>query len=623
MLADLYAGRIDVRVIEVPILIVGGGGAGLTASNILADLGVASLLVERHPQTSHLPKAHYLNQRSMEIFRHHGLDEAIYAKGAPPEHMQKITWHTSLGGNGPMDRVVIKEVDAMGGGRYAAPHALKGVSRSVNIPQIRLEPVLRKFAEERNPGRVLFRHELRTFKETRDGVEAVIRDLENNDDLLVRARYLVAADAGKTIGPALGIKMVGPSALGDYVMIYMKADLSKFIPDDRAVMRVICHVDQRGGTNPVGGLLALGPSRWDRHSEEWGIGWGYAADDPERNNEDRMEQRIQQFLKVDVPIEVKRISHWSLEAIIADKFRIGPAFVVGDAAHKHTPGGGLGLNSAIQDVHNLCWKLALVIQGRAADSLLDSYEPERRPVVGRNAENSLLAFANHFTLMTAMGLVAGASKEQNEASFIKLLADTPDGAQRRARLDAVFDATIGSEYAPHDLEMGFQYADGAIVDDGTPWPPRDPLGCVYTPSSHPGCRLPHVWLHKDGEGISTHDLIPRGGFLLLTGSDGDLWHAAAQRIAAARGLTIHAYRICERGGVVDTSDNWKRLSEIAGDGALLVRPDGHVGFRSRSGANDCLAVLESALAQILSPKIVVKCSRRLETDQVTQGEIEN
>lgn len=605
--------------IDVPVLIVGGGGAGLTASNMLADLGIESLLVERHPQTSHLPKAHYLNQRSMEAFRRLDLADAIYERGAPAENMGKITWHTSLGGDDPLDRIVIKEVDAMGGGRYAVEHALKGPTRAVNIPQLRLEPVLREHAERRNPGRVLFRHEFVSFRETDDGVEAVVRDLDGERDLLVRARYIVAADAGKTLAPQLGITMAGPTKLGDYVMAYIRADLSSYIPDDRSVMRVIVRVDQSAGKQPVGGLLALGPTRWDRHSEEWGIGWGYAADDPDRNNHDNMEQRIQEFLKVDVPIEIKLVSHWYLEAVVADRFRVGRVFLVGDAAHRHTPGGGLGLNSAIQDVDNLCWKLALALGGKASDSLLDSYDVERRPVVTRNAENSLMAFANHFMLMSAMGIVPGAPREQNEASFAQMLIDTPDGRQRRARLDRVFDAVIGSEYAPHDLEMGYQYRGGAIIDDATPWPERDPMGSHYTPSSHPGCRLPHVWLHGADGAISTHDLIPTGGFLLLTGADDRAWQAAAQKTAAEHGVVIRTYGVGRGGELLDPSNGWHLASGIKPGGALLVRPDAHVGYRATVAPADHAAALGAAMSALLSPTVGASAPDDLTSSLTREG----
>jgi len=94
----------EIRVVDVPILIVGAGGSGLAASNFLADLGIESLLIERHASTSILPKAHGINQRTMEIFRHHGLADRVYAESAPRENMGKCIWLTSLGGNGPMDR---------------------------------------------------------------------------------------------------------------------------------------------------------------------------------------------------------------------------------------------------------------------------------------------------------------------------------------------------------------------------------------------------------------------------------------------------------------------------------------------------------------------------------------
>src|SRR5260370_41635251 len=148
------------RRIDVPVLIVGGGGCGFSAANFLADLGVESLLIERHPSTAHLPKAHYLNQRTMEIFRQHGLADAVYAEAAPRENMGKILWCTSLGGDGPLDGVVFLALDALGGGGLTAQYDLKGVTAPTNLPQIRLEPVLRLIAEQRNPGPLLFRHEL-------------------------------------------------------------------------------------------------------------------------------------------------------------------------------------------------------------------------------------------------------------------------------------------------------------------------------------------------------------------------------------------------------------------------------------------------------------------------------
>lgn len=584
---------------EVQVLIVGGGAVGLTASSYLASLGISSLLVERHPSTSHLPKAHYINQRTMELYRQLGMDEVIYAHGPAPENMGKVVWHTSLGGDGPLDARVIHEEDAMGGGRYAETYARNSAARGTNIPQLRLEPVLRDFAEKANPGHVLFSHEFRSYVETADGITATILDRNTGAEFTVKALYIIAADAGKTLGPSLGIKMVGPTNLADYMGIYFAADLSQYIPDDRSLMRVITHAGAASAGQPSGGLLAQGPNNWDRHCEEWAVGWGFAPDDPARHDEADMERKIKDFLKVDVPIEIKLISHWTLEAVVADCFRVGRVFLAGDAAHKHTPFGGLGLNSGVQDAHNLCWKLALVIQGVADKKLLDSYEPERRPVVERNAQNSITAFQNHQILMSAMGTVPGAPIEVNTMAFTQLFADSTDGALRRARLANVFAATSPSEYAPQDLEMGYCYQSAAVVDDGTPLPARDPIGSAYRASTHPGCRLPHAWLHIDGAAVSTLDLIEGTNFLLLTGSEGAAWKSAAAKVAANGNVPIRTVVIGPDGDATDPSGTWEQLREVATSGALLIRPDGHIAFRTEALPTDPQTVLQAAIDHVI------------------------
>jgi 2,4-dichlorophenol 6-monooxygenase len=589
------------RRIDVPVLIVGGGGCGLSASNFLADLGVESLLVERHPSTAHLPKAHYLNQRTMEIFRQHGLADAVYAEAAPRKNMGKILWCTSLGGDGPLDGVVFLALDALGGGGLTAQYDLKGVTAPTNLPQIRLEPVLRRIAEQRNPGRLLFRHELMSLTQDAHAVNAIVRDLDAGEDILVRANYLIGADGGKTVGPALGIKVTGPTQMADFVMSHISADLSKYIKEDTSVMRIILHPDQVSvsGQLHTGALLTFGPNHWDGRSEEWGVAWSYQPDDPERHNEEQIIPRIKAFLKIDVPIKVHRVSHWYLESLVADKFQAGRVFIAGDAAHKHTPSAGLGLNAAIQDAHNLCWKLAFVLQGKAPPSLLDSYETERRAVTQRNADWSMFSMFNHNVLVASLGLINGAPAEFNEAQFAKLLADNADGQSRRARVNEVFKLSR-MEYAAHDMEMGFNYPVGAVVDDASPMPVRDPMGAVYTPSSRPGCRLPHAWLRHKERAVSTHDLLPMGGFLLLTGEGGQGWCAAAQKLAAETGLRLSSVLVGESGGeVLDPSGAWAEVRGVAADGAILVRPDGHVGFRAATAVDDAYALLGSALRDIL------------------------
>jgi 2,4-dichlorophenol 6-monooxygenase len=591
----------EVHEIQVPVLIVGGGGSGLAASLFLSDLGVRSLLVERHPSTSVVPKAHYVNQRSMEIFRHHGVDRAIYDEAAPRDRLGRIEWRTSIGGDGPLDGKVLIIKSLMGGGDLRGDYDLKGVTPPTHIPQIRLEPILRRLAEQRNPGGLLFGHELIEFSQDAEGVEALIREIESGQELRVRAQYLLGADAGKTVGPAIGATMVGMTNAATFVGVYFTADLSRYFADSESVMRMIVHPQQLANASmTAGALLTLGPDRWDEHSEEWLVAWAYPPHDSQRPTLETAPADVQAFLKVDVPIEVKRISHWQVESIIADKFADRRVLLIGDAAHKHTPAGGLGLNSGIQDAHNLSWKLAAVLGGQASEALLATYEPERRPVVSRNAELSVYALGNHGLMVASMGIISGAPPVVNEAQIALLLAQTADGEARRERMHEVFQLTR-TEYSCQDMELGFQYVSEAIVDDGTPLPKRDPLGSHFTPSTHPGCRLPHAWVSHDGACLSTHDLLPVGGFLLIAGENGAAWVAAAQRLAAQSGICIRACQIgAGERAIADPSKAWTEVRETDADGAILVRPDGHVGWRARAADSDPLARLSEALKHILA-----------------------
>jgi len=191
------------RRLDVPVLIVGGGCHGLSASIFLHDLGVRSLLVERHAGTSTLPKAHYLNQRTMEIYALHGAAEAIYAASAPRHNHGKITWMTSLGGDGPLDRRTIAEIDINGRRRPPRDLRRQSMTHPTHIPQLRLEPVLRAVAEERGAD-LLFRHEFESLEQGEAGVRALVRDLETGDLIEVHAQYLLAADGGRSVGDALG-----------------------------------------------------------------------------------------------------------------------------------------------------------------------------------------------------------------------------------------------------------------------------------------------------------------------------------------------------------------------------------------------------------------------------------
>jgi hypothetical protein len=237
-------------------------------------------------------------------------------------------------------------------------------------------------------------------------------------------------------------------------------------------------------------------------------------------------------------------------------------FLAGDAAHEMPPTGGFGLNTGVQDVHNLTWKIAAVLRGNADDALLDSYHAERQPLAEIITQNSL---ANALS----MGRTARQSGVLPRQQFLN----------------------------EQGLIFGANYQSTAVLPDGTP--PvvvADPV-TDYAPSARPGSRAPHVWLRRGDAQISTIDLFgPR--FVLLAGRDGGAWRRAAQAMGSSWPPLI-AHTVGKDGDLGDPDGHWHDAYGVDGDGAVLVRPDGHVAWRSRSGAANPVESLRSALDRLL------------------------
>lgn len=586
----------SVRDLDVPVLIVGGGACGLSSSIMLSNLGVQHLLIERHPGTSILPKAHYLSQRTMEIYRQHGVADEIFDVAASPEQFGNILWVTSLGGDGPLDRKELHRMDAFGGGslreRYQADSPVLGA----NYPQIRLEPLLRGEAEKRAPGAIRFHHELQDWAQDESGVVATVLDRDSDETFTVKARYVIAADGAKTMGPRLGVTMEGLTAIVDMVSTHFSADLSDYWEDGTLITWFMNPEGENSWGS--GALIQQGPT-WGRHSEEWIAHFAFRPDDPERFNETAIVPRLRELLRLpDLEMEVHKVSHWILDCVVADRWRHGSIFLAGDAAHRQPPASGQGMNSGILDAHNLTWKLAQVLSGAADESLLDSYQSERKPVATEVAYWSLMAFNSKFIGDAGVGLIPGAPLEANVAAFHALFSEGLLGEALRTRVhEAIGMQKV--EFQTHDLEFGPGYRDGAVIDDGTPPPPRSDIGLDYTPTTHPGHRLPHAWLEHGGTRVSTHDVVAgSGAFAVITGKDGTAWADAARAAAKKLGVAINVAQI--GADYLDPDGSWAALAQIDSDGALLVRPDNHVAWRARSLDDNPELTLAGALARVLS-----------------------
>jgi len=585
----------DIQTIDVPVLIVGGGGCGLSTSIFLSKLGVKSMLVERHPAPGRLPKARYISQRTMEILRQFDVADRVYERSMPLAHISHIRWCTSLAGDGALDRRTFFRIESFGGGSLTH-YARHSPCTSTLYPQVRLEPLLRSIAEPAPEASVLYNHELESFEQDGAGVSAMVRDRASGRVTHVRARYLVGADGGKLVGPTVGARFEGQTDLAHMVTVYFKADLSNYWDDDHSMTTWFVNPD--GGSWASGVLGQLGPTRFGRHSEEWMFHFSFRPDDPSRFEEASLLPRMRELLKIpDLAPEIIGIGHWSVEGVLIDRYRWGRVLLAGDAAHRHPPTTGLGLNSAIQDAHNLAWKLAAVLKGEAHDSLLDAYEAERRPVAASNVQWALMTFQNHALNDGAIGLVRGDPKT-SRANFARFFADNPEGRTRRARLDKVMELQR-MEWQAHDIELGFHYELGALAPDATPTPERDPLGQNYVPTTRPGHRLPHAWIERDGQRLSTLDLVRPGRWLVLTGAGGQAWRTAAQQLARRTGLPIDVAEIADAGALRDPDHDWLHQREISDQGVLLVRPDQHVGWRSFGAVAAPEATLAGVFARIL------------------------
>ena len=563
------------------VLIVGGGGAGLTASMLLSQLGVDSLLVSSLPTTSVLPKAHVLNQHTMEILTGLGIADTVYRHGTPPEQMRSSGWYAGLAGPDDDHGRRLGLIESWGGGGRSPEWATASPCPPTNLPQIRLEPILKARAEELAPGRIRFNHELTALVQDSEGVTATILDRETGQTSDIRARYLLACDGGRTVGKLLGIRMDGLRDLARIATVHLTADLSAWARDPDVLIRWLILPHTGGGAT----MVPMGPDHWGPDSEEWVVHLDYAADDPRSLDDDQVVADLRIALGLpDHPLTVHLVSRWSVEGVVADRFRDGRVFLLGDAAHRHPPTGGLGLNSAIQDAANLAWKLAAVLRGHADAQLLDTYEPERKPVTARNVQRSIENALNHLVTAESAGVSPDNSPEANWQSLRRLWSGLDEDVEYAATMRRAI-AGQSMEFNEHNIEYGYTYDSAAVVPDGTPEPDNpDPIR-LYQPSARPGHPLPHAWLEAGaGRRHSVLDLVRPGRFLLIAGEDGHDWCGAAEKLAETWPLDVVRVGHLD-GDLLDPRSTWTRHRGHSGRGAVLVRPDRFVAWRAQDSSD--------------------------------------
>ncbi len=587
------------NLIEVPVLIVGGGVVGLTASSILATLGVDSLLVTYHPATSPHPKAHVLNQRTMEIFSEIGIAEEIYKVSTPPENMKYAGWYAGLSGPHPRYGREIGRVEAWGAGFTDPDYIAASPCRPANYPQMYLEPILKAHAERLSPQRVRFNHELTGFEQDDDHVTAEVRDRRSDERFRVRCKYLFGADGGRTVGKIVGIRQTGREHLMRMASVHFRADLSAWARGPDVLTRFLINPDH-GGSWASGVLLPEGPTKWGHESEEWVFHTRYVGGDGPFDP-DHVVRHMCTVLGIEESVsQIVDVSEWVMEGVVAERYRSSRVFLMGDACHRHPPTGGLGLNSGVQDAYNLCWKVAAVLAGRAGDGLLDSYEAERKPIAECNVEHAIANAMHHFEIDRALGLSEKNTSDQNWNRLETLWSNSPDAEPVRLAVQKAIGAQrIGFRH--HNVEFGYTYRSNAIVADNSSL--SEPLDEVqiYIPDTRPGSPLPHAMIQRIGEPVPLGSMLHGGVFLVIAGEDGRDWVEAALQISRERNLPLSAFTLgFKEGDYIDIRGAWMKHRNIDPQGVVIVRPDRYIAFRSRLRSTSAIASMRAAFDKILA-----------------------
>jgi 2-polyprenyl-6-methoxyphenol hydroxylase-like FAD-dependent oxidoreductase len=529
---------------KIPVVIVGGGPVGLSMAILLQRFGIEFVLLERSPTTTDHPKARGTYTRTMEIFRQWGIDQ-LMKRHALPEGSDFFAFCESMTGH-------------EWGRTNPEPNMGHSPCWKIIQSQDTVEVELLDHARKSNVGQLLFGHEFVQYEEGADGIAVSARKVDTGEALAWQAQYLIAADgATSAVRRQAGIEMHGPATIAVMANEFWQADLSQ-VRDAKTCAG--WRVYAKDSPYPITTVLnTTGKDRWLNL-----LPVGREADERigERNDEEVVQLARTVSGVANLEVKVINRSVWRMSRQVAANFRRGRVLLVGDSAHRFPPNGGYGMNSGIQDAHNLAWKLAFVLTGRAGARLLDSYEQERRPVAESNAD---------FSFHNAMRF--------NQC----------DEALRSGNKDRIDFWIRDSDNHIHSIgqSLGFCYEEGAVVPDGTG---RQVLRARwYEPSDKPGARFPHLWLDL-ARRHTTLDWFDRE-FVLVAGPKADAWMEAARAVSGKSGRMVQAHQLD------DTHEKDGLL--LGARGAVLVRPDGHVAFRMPWTPSDPAAELSAVLSRLL------------------------
>ncbi|KAJ9267104.1 hypothetical protein DTO212C5_6169 [Paecilomyces variotii] len=532
---------------EWPVIMMGSSLVGMIMGLLLGHWGVKSTSFDRHATILSHPRATGLNFRTSEILRQINLEKVCQAESVREFDIDSglLVVEKLIGGK------VIQQVQEHDPKRDAEVTP----SNWLWMNQAMLEPILLEYAP-RFGYTPQYETKIVHYEEEADGVIVVVQELRTQKYKKYKTQYLVACDGNRSSTRRKeGIELNGHGILSSSLNIRFKADIKRLLGSR-----------SRHGVMYITTPHITGAFRQENRGEG-GLLWINSIDGktefpPGSVTEEDAKRYVNEcggFGEGDM--ELLSFAHWTLASYVAERFtsKGGRVLLAGDAVHIMPPTGALGGNTGINDAHNLAWKLAYVITGRASPSLLRSYEAERKPV----------------------------------DAFVV------DQATRRFRNRIMNTIPRVPEEPYYTVEFGCRYNAGAIIPaecDTFNKDYEDP----HTPSGSAGSRFPHIPLEcQDGTHVSILDLIKQN-FVLVAAETASPWLLAAKNLS----FQIDSYALHETSQPYRDYSGMLRNKGRLGTGmALLIRPDGFIAWKAEDTSSGHKELLRKAMGRLLGKNI--------------------
>jgi 2-polyprenyl-6-methoxyphenol hydroxylase-like FAD-dependent oxidoreductase len=498
------------RRLDTIIVVAGAGPVGMSLAIDAAMRGFDVVVLEaRQAGDPPSAKCNTVAARTLETFRRFGVAEQVRAAGLPDDYPTDVIYCTSITGY-ELTRIaqpsrLERRLPGFLDSDWLTPEPV------VRVSQLYLEPILLRRLEQEPRVRVLNQTLVESYEQDADGVTVFCRGADG-DETVVRGRFLAGCDGGRSIvRKTMGVRLLGDAELGRTRSSLIRAPgLRALFGDRRPVwMSWVSNPRIRGTVIAIDGR------------DVWLVHRSLGSNHRDFDDLD-FDQSIRDSLGVGPEFGWEVINHedWVGRRLVAERFRDGNVFLAGDAAHLWVPYAGYGMNAGVADAMSLSWAMCAVAKGWAPPSFLDAYEAERQPITEQVSR-------------LAIGKVAQNAAALGSGSVPAVIEEhSPAGAQLRADLGERLRDINVSQFAPAGLNFGYFYDRSPIIAyDGETAPPYD-MGTV-TPSTVPGCRMPHLWL---GPGRSVYDAL--GPDYTLVRFQPDVEVAPLMRAADAAGLPL-------------------------------------------------------------------------------------